>query len=143
VSVTGWKVGGEEYLPVLAATEESHQIPTDLLSRIAFQESSWRNAVIDYAIESPAGAIGIMQLIPRFFPGAGNGWQSDIQIGAQELVRLFLHYNDWQKAVAAYNWGEGNVDKWNGQFSTLPTETQNYVADVFRDVPVAGSIVNA
>jgi soluble lytic murein transglycosylase-like protein len=142
VSAVGWKVGGEEYLPELAALEETYQIPQDLLARIAFQESSWRNAVIDYAIESPAGAIGIMQLIPRFFPSAGVGWQSDSEIAAQELVRLFLHYNDWQKAVAAYNWGEANVDKWNGQFAALPTETQNYVTDVFTDVPVQGAIIN-
>ena len=137
-----WKAGGEPYLPYLAATEQSYGIPTDLLARVAFQECSWRNAVIDYAIASDAGAIGMFQLIPRFFPEAGHGWQVDADWAASELVRLFLHYNDWQKAVAAYNWGEGNVDKWNGQFATLPTETQNYVADVFKDVPVQGAIIN-
>ena|ERR1039458_5732250 len=84
--MTNWKAGGENYLPVLAATEDKYAIPRDLLARMAFQECSWREEVINYAVKSSAGAIGIMQLIPRFFPAAGLSWQSDVDIAGREVA---------------------------------------------------------
>src|ERR1700678_1112238 len=122
-----WKNGGELYLPKLAAAEIACNIPTDLLARVAFQECSWRPDVINYQVDSSAGAVGIMQLEPRDFPTAGISWELDIMIGAHELQRLFQHFNDWQLSVASYNWGQGHVDKWDRQFDTLPKETQDYV----------------
>jgi soluble lytic murein transglycosylase-like protein len=139
-----WKLdpAAATYLPELAAAETACNIPTDLLARVAYQECSWRPDVINYQVDSGAGAVGIMQLEPRYFPTCGISWQLDIMIGAHELQRLYAHYGDWQLAVAAYNWGEGDVDKWDHQFASLPTETQNYVTEVFADVPVPGSILS-
>jgi soluble lytic murein transglycosylase-like protein len=140
-----WKTGGELYLPSLAAAEAKYALPADLLARVAFEECSWRPEIIDYTVKSSTGAMGILQLEPRFFPGVGGGWKTDIPIGAAELERLHAHYADWQLAIAAYNWGEGDVDRWDAQgggFSKLPTQTQNYVTQVFGDVPVVGSVIN-
>jgi len=43
-------------------------------------------------------------------------------------------YNDdTTSALAAYNWGVGNVDKWlkkGGDFNELPKETQNYIKKI-------------
>lgn len=63
-----WKDGGEEYLPYIAQMESEYGIPTDLLARIAYQECSWRTEVITGQVASPAGALGMFQLMPQFFP---------------------------------------------------------------------------
>ena len=141
-----WKQGGQVYLPAIAALEIAHQIPTDLLARVAYQESSWIMAVINYLKRSSVGAMGMFQLMPRDFPGVGAGWQSDGAIAAAELVRLYRHFGDWQYSIAAYDFGQGNVDHWiasGGNLSSLPTETHNYVTHVFTDVPIFGSILSS
>jgi soluble lytic murein transglycosylase-like protein len=139
-----WKDGGEPYLNTLNAAEQRYAIPTDLLARIAYQECSWRPGVIDGSIKSPAGAVGMMQLMPQFFPGAGESWQADVTTAAEYLERLHTQFNDWQLAVAAYNWGPGNVVRYKADPAMgLPPETSDYVLDVFGDVPIAGAILNA
>jgi soluble lytic murein transglycosylase-like protein len=142
--MSDWKAGGEAYLPALADAEIRFGIPTDLLARVAFQECSWRPEVISGAVKSPAGAVGMMQLMPQFFPGAGVSWETDILTAAQYLCELHHEFSDWQLAVAAYNFGPGNVRKYeDGELQVLPLETTNYVEQVFTDVPMDGAILNA
>lgn len=134
------------WLPTLAKAEIRHGIPTDLLARIAFQESSFRAGVISGAIKSKPGAVGIMQLMPQFFPGAGVDPVKDIDAAATFLVGLYRRFRDWQEAVAAYNWGAGNehhayVEHGAYRLCDMPTETQNYVRKVFADVPLAGALL--
>jgi soluble lytic murein transglycosylase-like protein len=142
--VTDWRSVGEgpTYLPYLNTTEAQYAIPTDLLARIAYQESHFRADIISGATKSPAGAVGIMQLMPQYFPGAGENPMADIATAGQYLAKLYQQFGDWQVAVAAYNDGPGNLAKYEaGTLTTLPLETQNYVADVFADVPVQGSLI--
>jgi soluble lytic murein transglycosylase-like protein len=146
MSVPAWKVGADAYLGVIAVIEGRYNLPVDLLARIAYQECSWREAVINYNVNSNAGAIGMFQLMPRFFPNAGKGWPSDADIAGAELARLYAHFKDWEDVVAAYNWGQGNVSAWlmrGADFEQLPLETRNYVTDVFKDVSVPGIALNA
>jgi membrane-bound lytic murein transglycosylase D len=144
MSVPPWKVGADAYLPTLAAIEEARQIPTDLLARVAFQECSWRWPVINYEVTSRPGAMGMFQLMPADFPQVlqKRGWQADAEDAAGELLRLYNYWNDWQLAIASYNWGQGNVRKYEQGTANMPLETSNYVKAVFTDVPVAGSLVD-
>jgi hypothetical protein len=89
---------------------------------------------------SPKGAQGIMQLIPatarRF--GVSNVFDAreNIQGGVRYLRFLLEYYKgDYPKAIAAYNAGEGAVDKYNG----IPpyAETQNYVYRVAGNLKAA------
>jgi len=89
---------------------------------------------------SPKGAQGIMQLIPstarRF--GVSNTFDATDNIqGGVRYLRFLLDYyqGDYPKAIAAYNAGEGAVDKYNG----IPpfAETQNYVYRVARNLKAA------
>jgi soluble lytic murein transglycosylase-like protein len=89
---------------------------------------------------SPKGAQGIMQLIPetarRF--GVSNAFDAreNIQGGVRYLRFLLDYYKgDYPKAIAAYNAGEGAVDKYNG----IPpyAETQNYVYRVAGNLKAA------
>jgi hypothetical protein len=139
-------VAGKWRAPINAA-EALHGIPTNLLVRIAYQESHFRESIINGTVKSSAGAVGIMQLMPKFFPGAGLNPIADIATAAGLLADLFKTFKDWQVAVAAYNWGEGDVehsylkDVDHYLLSTMPVETQNYVTEVFSDVPVTGILL--
>jgi soluble lytic murein transglycosylase-like protein len=141
--VTDWRNVGEgpTYVPYLNTTEAQYAIPADLLARMAYQESHFRADIIDGSTVSPAGAVGIMQLMPEYFPGAGENAIADIATAGQYLSKLYSEFGDWQLAVAAYNDGPGNVKAYLAGTKTLPLETQTYVADVFADVPVQGSLI--
>lgn len=127
---------GPNWMPALHAAEIRHGIPTDLLARIAYQESHFRADIIRGQVRSSVGAIGLMQLMPQFFPHAGMSVLADIETAADLLVSLHRRFNNWQTAVAAYNDGGGNIDKVLKGQRVLPLETKNYVAQVFADVPV-------
>lgn len=144
-----WKLAGQGpvYIPILNACEVRYAIPTDLLARIAFEESSFRPGVISGAIKSKPGAVGIMQLLPQYFPGAGINPAADIGVAAAFLASLYERFGDWQEAVAAYNWGAGNehhsyIEHGSYILADMPTETQNYVRQVFADVPLPGALLS-
>jgi soluble lytic murein transglycosylase-like protein len=89
---------------------------------------------------SPKGAQGLMQLIPatarRF--GVSNPFDvaENIQGGVRYLRFLLEYYKgDYPKAIAAYNAGEGAVDKYHG----VPPygETQTYVRRVAKSLEAA------
>lgn len=145
----GWMNEGDgpKWLPVLNAVEVQYSIPANLLARMAYQESSFRPGVISGLIKSKPGAVGIMQLMPQFFPGAGVDPATDIMRAGKFLSSLHSRFSDWQVAVAAYNWGGGNVhheyttDADQYELQHMPIETQNYVKKVFADVPLMGALL--
>ena len=128
--------------PSSTPRKSTYGIPTDLLARLAYQECRFRRDIIDGTTKSAAGAVGIMQLLPEDFPDAGKDPVADIAKGAAYLVRLHDRFHDWQIALAAYNWGPGNVDKClrleGGNLSNMPIETQDYVVDIASDVRIKG-----
>lgn len=102
-----------------------------LLHAVISAESAYRPRAV-----SPAGALGLMQLMPataaRF--GVSNAFitSDNIRGGAQYLKWLLTHFNgDMRLAIAAYNAGEGNVAKYN---NTIPPfiETMEYVPKVMQ-----------
>lgn len=141
-TVAGWKnVGaGPQWVPYLNAVEQQLGLPADLLARVAYQESSFRQGVIDGTTASPAGALGIMQMMPQYFasvrvpvPFTVADTQAQIQEAGGQLVSLFNATADWRLALAAYNAGLGNVQKYAG-IPPFP-ETENYVARITADLP--------
>lgn len=79
---------------------------------------------------SPAGARGLMQLMPdtakRFHCDDPGSQACNVKAGTKYLAWLLKRFNgDVKLALAGYNAGEGSVDKYQG----LPPypETQNYV----------------
>lgn len=127
---------GPLWMPALNDAEARHKLPHNLLARIAYQESHFRSDIITGRVKSPVGAIGMMQLMPQFFPQAGVSVLADIETAADLLASLYRRFHDWQTAAAAYNFGGGNVEKVLKGERVLPLETKNYVAQVFADVPV-------
>ena len=130
-----------KWIPVLNAAEQKYGIPHDLLARQCYEESRFNPT----AKNAHSGATGIMQLLPRYFPGAGESPVKDINTGAQYLASLAKRFGgDWQLALAAYDWGPGSVSSWlkaGAPFAEMPTETQIYVSEITADVPITGVLV--
>jgi soluble lytic murein transglycosylase len=125
-----------EYVRVHA---RRHQLDPALLAAVIYQESKFRAGA-----KSSSGAIGLMQLSPRTARGIairthGNAFRTsdlydpeiNIRYGAWYLDNLFRKYRSERLVLAAYNAGQGNVDRWraNGQ-SIQFAETKAYVARV-------------
>jgi soluble lytic murein transglycosylase-like protein len=145
-ALTGWQAvnDGPVWVPVINQTESAFGIPPNLLARQAYQESRFRTAIIDGTQASPAGALGILQLMPQYFttvrapvPFTAANTQAQISEAGKEMARLYGAFADWGLALAAYNDGEANVKDYLAGVRSLPAETQNYVAQVLADVPLA------
>lgn len=103
-------------------------VDMSLLKAIARAESNYNPSAT-----SASGAMGVMQLMPSVASGLGIGNAYDahdnIMGGAKLIAEYIERYNgDVSLALAAYNAGPGNVDKYNG----VPPfeETQKYVKKV-------------
>lgn len=117
----------EDYFAEAAA---AYNVDINLLKAIARAESNFNpNA------SSQAGAMGVMQLMPSTASSLGidNAYDAhdNIMGGAKVIAENLERYNgDISLALAAYNAGPGNVDKYGG----IPPfeETQNYVKKVLE-----------
>jgi soluble lytic murein transglycosylase-like protein len=110
-------------------------LPPKFVESVARIESAMRSDAV-----SPKGALGVMQLMPataRALNADPTDPTQNIEAGTRLLRELLIKYNnDAIKALAAYNAGEGAVDRYQG----LPpySETQNYVDKVIRNYKVTG-----
>lgn len=83
---------------------------------------------------SPKGAMGLMQLMPDTARGLGVSDAYDpeqnVMAGTRYLKGLLQRYDgDVRLALAAYNWGMGNLERSTGN---LPQETRNYIARIMK-----------
>ena len=110
------------------------QVSTTRIKSIIAAESNF-----DAKAVSPAGAQGPMQLMPGTAKDMGVddpfNVQQNVRGGTRYYAQMLAKYGgDERKALAAYNWGPGNLDKVNGDVSKAPAETQAYVAKVLNAV---------
>lgn len=89
----------------------------------------------------PSGPQGPMQVSEAAAADLGGGNRFDFaenrHLGRAYLARLYRRYGNWPDAVAAYNWGPGNVDSWiaSGRpLRSLPLEVERYRNRVLREV---------
>lgn len=118
---------GAQFAQLFASAGAKHGVSSQLLAAVAKQESGFNpNAV------SPAGAQGLMQLMPATAKGLGvsNSFDPTQAVdGAAKLLRTLTdRFGSTELALAAYNAGPGAVMRHNG----VPpySETQNYVRSI-------------
>jgi len=120
---------------LLRQAEVKHAIPDALLARLAWQESRFR----EDAFNAGSGASGVMQIVPRWHPGVDPyDTPAAIDYAAGYLVQLRGTFGTWEMALKAYNWGQGNVQKWLRGEATEPLETQIYSSQILADLAAAG-----
>ncbi|QHT63893.1 lytic transglycosylase domain-containing protein [Paenibacillus lycopersici] len=123
------------YQEMLSASNSKYGLPDGLLAAVANKESSFNPS----AKNSKSGAAGMFQFMPATAKGYGIDPMDPRQsadAAGKMLSGLAAKYDgDYSKALAAYNWGGGNVDKaikvyganW---LSHAPAETQKYVSEI-------------
>lgn len=117
-----------------------YTLPDGLLESVAYQESRFRPDIIDGTTRSSAGAVGIMQIVPRWHPEIGEAGAADperaIPYAAKYLRSLYERFGSWRLALAAYNWGPTNVAA-DRTGASWPAETRAYVSEVTNRIGLA------
>jgi soluble lytic murein transglycosylase-like protein len=108
-------------------------VKAELIRAVIAEESGARPCAVSWK-----GAQGMMQLMPATSEQFGVKDPFDpkqnVEAGTKLLKQLLTKYNnDVNLALAAYNAGEGRVDK-DGAVPQIP-ETQNYVNDIQSKLP--------
>ena len=132
------------YLYHVVQELEKRNMPTEL-ALLPVIESAFNPQA-----SSSANAAGIWQFMPgtgrdfslkqNLFKDERRGVLASTDAALTYLQRLYTMFGDWQLALAAYNWGEGNVQKaikhnqslgkptdFDSLSELMPAETRNYV----------------
>lgn len=137
----------ENALPDVSTRAEEVMPRDELVSAVINAESAGKaNAV------SSKGAQGLMQLMPEtgkwLFDKYGKGkWdkydpyneEQNVFLGSKYLDDLISQFGDERIALAAYNWGPGNVkkklregDTFEDLYADLPAETRKYIGSITK-----------
>ena len=122
--------------PWVTKAAQRYAIDPDLIRGVIWVESRFQQRA-----KSPAGARGLMQLMPQTATGLAQQLQwarpnpydpeFNITAGSFYLHSLLARYHgDETLALAAYNAGPGNVDRWG--HAGLPPHSREYVRLVLQ-----------
>ncbi len=120
-----------QYAPVINHCARKYRIPVSLICGVILQESGGNPRAVSHC-----GAQGLMQLMPgtarRFGVTNSMDPRQNIEGGTRYLAYLKDRFHgNVPLMVAAYNAGEGNVEKYGNKVPPF-AETQNYVPSVLE-----------
>jgi soluble lytic murein transglycosylase-like protein len=119
----------QAYEPIIRDASKAYGVEPELIRAVIRAESNFRNEST-----SPKGAMGLMQLMPATAKDLGvrdaYDPRENIMGGTRYLKGLLDRYRgDVPTALAAYNWGMGNVER---NPEKLPRETRVYIDRIQR-----------
>ena len=119
--------GGQKFESIIEEAAEKNGVNPSLVQAVIQAESSGNPRAV-----SSAGAQGLMQLMPATAKELGVKDPFDpaenVMAGTRYLRRLLDRYQgNTRLALAAYNWGMGNLES---RPHNLPKETKDYIAKV-------------
>ncbi|HEZ7974954.1 TPA: lytic transglycosylase domain-containing protein [Escherichia coli] len=127
--------------PMFNKLESLYQLPAGLLKSVAITESGGNQFAI-----SGAGAKGLFQFMDgtaRDMGLRGNDVfdpEKSAQAAAKYLSQLLRQNGgDLSKALASYNWGIGNVQRYG--MGLMPQETRNYIPKVMSNMPTSAPVI--
>lgn len=125
-------------------------VPEDI-TWLAQVESAWRPKVVSWAAAS-----GLWQFIPGTGKTYGlrqtawvderNSFEKATRASARYLKDLYNHFGNWELAMAAYNTGQGNIDRAIARsgsrsfwqiYPYIAQETRNYVPNILATMLIA------
>ena len=141
-----WIYPDEHYDIVLKYSAE-YSVPKELVFAVIKVESDFDSNAV-----SSAGAVCLMQMLPSTYKWLttilGEEFseknlydpQTNIKYGTYYLSYLYSRFGSWEKALIAYNWGEGNFsnfleneDYTEGDYNSIPVgQTKHYVKKVMH-----------
>lgn len=127
------------YEEIVRGHARNYRLDPALLAAVIYQESKF-----DADARSSSGAIGLMQLLPATAKGialrtGGSRFEVrdlydpeiNVRYGSWYLRHLIERYGDERTALAAYNAGQTNVDRWRRDGGEIAfAETRGYVERV-------------
>jgi hypothetical protein len=120
-------VTGKKYGKMVGGQALAYGLPRPLLLAIIKTESNFNPKAV-----SPKGATGLMQLMPGTWKDLGVtdpfDPEQNVRAGSAYFRDMLARFKNVNLALAAYNAGPGNVEKYNG----IPPfdETQRYIKKV-------------
>lgn len=133
-AISGRVAPGTPYAGLFEAASQKYGVSSTLLAAVARQESGF-----DPRATSPAGAQGLMQLMPATADGLGVKNPFDpaqaVDGAARLLSSLLDRFGSTELALAAYNAGPGAVLRYDG-IPPYP-ETTNYVRSIMANLEAA------
>ena len=123
------KAARSDFDRIIDRASLTYGVDADLIRSVIRAESDF-----DPQATSPKGAMGLMQLMPETARdlGVADAYdpEENIMAGTRYLKSLLDRYEgDVPRALAAYNWGMGNVERYPER---LPQETREYIARITR-----------
>jgi hypothetical protein len=123
-------MSNSQYESLIRDTAAKYNIPADVAVNQMYAESGGRADAV-----SPAGAAGLMQFMPATMKDYGYTEQDRFDpvksadaYGKHMSMLINKYDGDVNKAVMAYNWGQGNLDKQGVE--AAPKETRDYLSKV-------------
>jgi len=137
----------QDLLMMAKIAADRHGVPLPVVLHALYKETGWmKNASSQVTARSPAGALGVMQIMPNTAKYLGLkdkdifNPEKNIDAGVRYLAQNLQQYQDPRVALAAYNAGPNSkrVKQFaaTGDAKYLPKETRKYVSDYTDDTKI-------